>query len=304
MKQTLGICSHASTAAITTARAPPASPKTLQQFRNIRKWVEDNGGYVCSELRLVDAAPCKCRGVIAASRLTIEELQECPLIIVPESLYLTTEEADAALFPPKLLTSSVKLPAHARLASLLALEKRKGDQSKWHPYIESLPAAPPNAWFYESTTLLDERLDALSSSLVPSICREEWRKSIVAANLSMERLSSQCIQTLGKGCELSEPDLMWALGHVLSRAFGSGQTLGLAPLIDLLNHKDHASKPFPMQVDGQTFACVTSSVSIGSSNNKMFIELVEGEELCISYLKRGPEDQLETYLNFGFVSEV
>ena len=211
---------------------------------------------------------------------------------------MTTEDADEIFLSqaPRFLRSM--LPAHTRLAALLATERLKGEGSKWSPYVRSLPATPPNAWFYQSSSELDARLDSLDLGLA----REKWQKSIKAAHLSMERLSLQCVKALkeGSGIDLTERELMWALGQVLSRAFGSGNALGLAPVIDLPNHKQGAIKPFPMELDGQTFVCVTSS-SCSSSNDESLVELCKGEELYISYVKSRPEDKLETFLNFGFI---
>lgn len=298
--------SQVSTTVSTTVAPRPAvaaaSLRTSEIWKRLSDWVEADGGYVSSKLALVDESPCKSRGLVATSRISAKELDECPLIAVPERLYMTSDDAEAILFSRKpLFRLKPKLPAHARLAALLATERLKGNESRWHPYIVSLPDTPPNAWFYQSLSQLDARLDDLyaASSSPPLVPRIEWRKSIIHANLAMEKLSIHCINTLGRQSQLVEQDLMWALGQVLSRAFGSDEGLALAPLIDLLNHQHGASKPFPMVLDGKTYACVTSSRS--SLCHESLAAMDEGEELYISYVKSRPGDMLETFLNFGFI---
>lgn len=50
---------------------------------------------------------------------------------------------------------------------------------------------------------------------------------------------------LGLSCE----DIVWGLGHVMSRAFGTTPDVGLAPFIDMINHQQHAAKPAGIIMD-------------------------------------------------------
>lgn len=114
-------------------------------------------------------------------------------------------------------------------------------------------------------------------------------------------------------------DVAWALGHVVSRAFGGGDDVALAPLVDSCNHRGGAGKPFALpsgvalagaaaagEGDGQgqgggegggegTLVCVAPPPG----------GLRAGEELCIAYggLEGGDgrEAPLSLLLNFGFL---
>ncbi len=52
--------------------------------RSLRTWITAHGGFVHPSIRLTESAPCGCRGVVAASPLSIDDVQSQPLIVVPE----------------------------------------------------------------------------------------------------------------------------------------------------------------------------------------------------------------------------
>ena len=53
----------------------------------------------------------------------------------------------------------------------------------------------------------------------------------------------------GGGPAMQE-DILWSLGCLFSRAYGSGDQVGLAPYIDLLNHRGGSLKPMPYEFEG------------------------------------------------------
>ena len=92
------------------------------------------------------------------TEVTAAELAEAPLLVVPERLFMTTEQADALLVAvvggDKASTRlPLQLPAPARLAMLLAHEAGKGGDSPWGPYVAALPERGPCAWLMDPQEL-------------------------------------------------------------------------------------------------------------------------------------------------------
>ena len=85
---------------------------------------------------------------------------------------------------------------------------------------------------------------------------------------------------------------------VISRAFSSHPELGLAPFIDLMNHRAGTDHPEPVRVnsdeDDDVFFYVTSA------NDGYPAALVAGDELSIQYID-GRATPKEAFLSYGFV---
>ncbi|GAX73678.1 hypothetical protein CEUSTIGMA_g1129.t1 [Chlamydomonas eustigma] len=124
----------------------------------LRKWVVQNGGYIHDGLCLSDNAPCGARGVVALSRISLDDMLRRPLVSIPKTLHLDN------LLSTALVKSRVSTDVQHELvegleqvqivAAALASERSLGTQSSWYPYIESLPEAAPCPWL-----LSDEALD-------------------------------------------------------------------------------------------------------------------------------------------------
>lgn len=80
----------------------------------------------------------------------------------------------------------------------------------------------------------------------------------------------------------------------MSRAYGRSPDLGLAPYIDMINHKQGAAKPSGEEIDGEGFACLSPSM-----DGKVAV-VQAGEELYISYISSQCLPS-RAFHNFGFV---
>jgi len=290
------------------------------------RWINEHGGYVNPSLSVVPDAPCGARGVIARTHIPAEE----PLFVVPEHLYMTNEDSirllGAAFESSPRVPNIDLLPPSLQLALLLATERKKGSSSRWYPYIRALPDAPPNAWF-------DRDQDAAAAVTDMCITRFGFTaEQAMVLSGEMEKTNSELDDFHGlverhlSGLGLTIDDLRWAYGTVTSRAFGNdGGSIGLAPGIDMMNHRNDAGQPFPIpsktpiwaalsvQLDADALptidpnrtptlldatwpcACVIAEKA-GSA-----IDLEPGQEAMISYVAE--MQPTKAMLNFGFVPE-
>ena len=71
------ICMRVTPTIVATATArSSASTSTCDQWKDITSWVEQHGGYISCCLSLVDDSPCKSRGVVATSTISLDEVKE------------------------------------------------------------------------------------------------------------------------------------------------------------------------------------------------------------------------------------
>ncbi|KAI8465087.1 MAG: hypothetical protein J3K34DRAFT_525640 [Monoraphidium minutum] len=316
--------------------------RPCEQGERMRAWLLSNGGHMDPRLVITSDTPSGSRGVVATAPIPAASGAEgeggrgggggggggAPLR-VPEALYMTAEEAAHIL--------QARVDAHARehggaasaaaaaggggplastalsrLALLLAHERSKGRASKWWPYIESLPAAPPAAWLLPAGELR-ARLAALAAARrLPAGGLAGWEARVLAAGgVARCARAAALAAAYGGPLRVCADDVAWAMAHVTSRAFGGGDEVALAPVIDSCNHRGGAGKPWPLSAvdaaggggggsgdrgDGDVLVCITPE--LGGAP----LALAAGDELCISYgsISAG-EDALSVFLSFGFV---
>lgn len=186
----------------------------LKEDLSLRSWITSHGGTVWSSLRLVEKAPCGCRGIITTAPVPLDLAQTMPLILIPERLYMTTNDARQLLKPLEAKRFSLPFwrdepPAVAQLAVLLALERQRGNDSFWAPYICSLPTFAPCAW-----ALNDTELRAQLAHLGPRA--EGWERTVQAAQRRVHQIAEHAVQRYGKHLpgKLSVEDVIWAMGQV------------------------------------------------------------------------------------------
>ncbi|MEW5302743.1 MAG: hypothetical protein WDW36_005493 [Sanguina aurantia] len=190
----------------------------------------------------------------------------------------------------KALTTLQRLDDPAQLALLLAHERKRSADSFFHPYITSLPLAPPCAWAMPPSQLSA----ALAQLKQQGMQTDGWAAGIADHRACMVQLAEASVRGFGSALGVEGADVFWALGQVMSRSYGRSPDLGLAPYIDLLNHKHGAGKPSGEDIDGEGFACLSPC----SQGEPCLME--EGEELYVSYIS-SQCPALRAFNNFGFV---
>ena len=144
----------------------------------LREWLEANGGVFHPALRLVDAAPCGARGVVAVRPIPLAELDAAgPLIVVPKALHLENTAAVAMLERWAGADAARDAVREVRSALLVAAallhEAALGGASAWAPYVASLPAAPPSPWLLDGDDELERAAAAVLRGAPP--CQQEQR---------------------------------------------------------------------------------------------------------------------------------
>lgn len=211
----------------------------------------------------------------------------------------------------------------ARVALLLAYERTKGPDSFWAPYIACLPATPPCAWHMDP-----QRLEAAlrgiarsteargtqggsgsgSSTTSASAGPPGWEAAVRRAGGVARARAASLAKAYGPALGVDAEGVAWALGHVVSRAFGGhGGNAALAPLIDSCNHRAGAAKPSPLLADGQDGGVEGDGggvvVCIVPEQEGRLVGMEAGEELCISYgaIDGDAKGALGVFISFGFV---
>eukprot|EP00193_Tetraselmis_chui_P015526 CAMPEP_0177778182 /NCGR_PEP_ID=MMETSP0491_2-20121128/15810_1 /TAXON_ID=63592 /ORGANISM="Tetraselmis chuii, Strain PLY429" /LENGTH=265 /DNA_ID=CAMNT_0019297423 /DNA_START=342 /DNA_END=1140 /DNA_ORIENTATION=+ len=255
------------------------------------------GGFVHEGIAVSYDTKCGDRGVVAVDEIPLEEAERCPLVIIPTSLYLSTDSATEILNGAlgndgRLLKDFGRLRKDEQLAMLLAHERSKGGYSFYAPYIDMLPSKPPCAWLMD-----EEELDAKFQHLRESRKLDcgTFRDLVTSTRSAMAKQSDTLAVRFGRELSITSADIVWAMGQVLSRCFGNIQEgVGMAPYIDLMNHDALATKPSGyMDDDGKEFVFVPSVF------NGVPRALTPGDEIFISYATlKAPSEML---MSFGFV---
>ncbi|KAG2494304.1 hypothetical protein HYH03_007657 [Edaphochlamys debaryana] len=144
----LGTAPSASGPAAAAERA--AATAEARQDAALRSWLTSNGGFVHPAISLSAATQCGSRGLVASKAISLEALEAGSLVSVPRALHLDDRAARAVvaqlLGPGPRLDAFEALAQVQQVACVLALERLRGADSFWRPYLDSLPPQPPNPW--------------------------------------------------------------------------------------------------------------------------------------------------------------
>ena len=185
----------------------------------LRAWFRDNG-VVWTGLRFEEADG---RGVygVAASDLGPGNA----VIAVPKAAMLTHRNAADALALRTLL--ELGLPSVEVLALAVALERKAGKSSRWHPYLQSLPTAEPLPLLWSAS-----ELRGLAGTGLDGVSRRRRRRLLDNYNVAVAEWPGATLLP-------SAEEYLAASTLSSSRAFRVDEVHGegLLPLCDLLNHK-------------------------------------------------------------------
>eukprot|EP00884_Botryococcus_braunii_P009986 jgi/Botrbrau1/1898/Bobra.0005s0014.1 len=291
---------------------------------SLRQWVEGQGGWLHPKLGIIQSKEFKCRGVGVIAEEDLVAEADKPLLIVPEALFMTSDDAREAL-PPLLGGKAARevfqnQTASAQLALLVAYERTRVTDSRWRPYIEALPPDLPNGW-----AIPYERLTSMLPTLQKQLGLEQQSilRDVDIARRGVNAKAEVLLDSTGAALGISKQDYLWAFGQVVSRSFGSSELAALLPLIDICNHGPGACRPSSWRLeDGEPAAAIygapqNDSAAAEGSEEKGgggggarrdepveeggLVRLRPGEELLIAYNFNPGVPLMSYFLNFGFV---
>lgn len=216
------VTSHGLTSATADASVQfITSQATSRIDDSLRTWVSSNGGYIHTSLRLVDVASCGCRGIVATAPISFADAAEQPVIIVPESLYLSSDGARELLAAADSQRSGFglfrskpePLPGTVAVALALAVERARGEDSFWRPYVASLPSEVQCGWALHGSQLASilEELEARGIDRAKG-----WADEVRQARAGVERWARRAVEQYGKllPAKVDVDDMVWAMSQV------------------------------------------------------------------------------------------
>ena len=251
-----------------------------RRFMIFNEWMKSNGARF-PHLTLRRYAS-DYRGVHAVCRHG-EITKGKTLLKIPHKILVTVELAKQSAIG-KLLQPLTSLGSQALLAMYLLAEKYKGELSTWKPWLDVLPQSFNTLpMFFNS-----EELSLLTGSHDLLIKIKSQQKSMRDEFHSINRI---------KGLNNDYPlfcydDFVWACLAVGTRVFSlcinGVKTSVLAPLADMMNHKNPAGTNWTYDSKKQSFV-LTACTSLN-----------DGDAVYESY---GVKDNKRFFASYGFVLE-
>mmetsp|Transcript_4985 Transcript_4985/g.7598 ORF Transcript_4985/g.7598 Transcript_4985/m.7598 type:complete len:487 (+) Transcript_4985:141-1601(+) len=245
--------------------------------------------------------------------------QEEYLIRVPLSYQMTRRLALSTLSP--LIPQDVnqrtplqELDDAALLVLLLAHERGLGPNSKFHPYIASLPVAPSCGYSPAMRPQALATIELMAIKLGMDVTG--WPGEISKANDRAQMIADGLTKDYGPYIETTEGAstfsvIQWALCQVASRATAGSETHGalrLVPIVDMVNHDVEAggfheiqdpSAFFKGNAD-ETDELAAGSFIVRSIRHGRTRPLKKGQELLVNY--NVPDySPLDWFISLGFI---
>lgn len=210
-----------------------SSNNDLQDFH---KWFVKNGGIV-NGLDIYNF-PDMGRGLIAIKNISRGE----KVLFIPKKLILSSNlvKTSSDLIHRKLFESFPQ--DNELMIALVLLEKIRGKDSFWSPYIKVLPKHVPNLAQYDR-----EELELLQSPTFSDGVMANWHHTIQSYNEFLEKVKSYWPSNPKL---VTLQDYMWASSIIDSRGFRFKGEINLAPFSDMFNYSPH---PDPRPSNGGNF---------------------------------------------------
>lgn len=266
----------------------------VQESNNLVNWLEDNGMYLSEAAtwgrprhpmaianETTDDGESSGRGLIAVKGIVQGE----PLFEVPFEVVLTKQRA---------LEDIPELPEdvneYIAIATLLVLERAKGDDSFWKPYLDVLPKdedlIPLFRWSEEDMALLKgSPCIAAAASLRTKLASEFASAEDGIYSSNRDKFPAE-VFTL----EAWE----WAFAILFSRAImlTAEQRVALVPYADLLNHNPFCSTYIDVQekqLTGKRFVMLYT--------DRPYARM---DQVFVTY---GPKSNGDLLLLYGFITD-
>ena len=287
-------------------------------FSELCSFVRQHGGHVDDALRLAAVAPCGARGLVAAAPLSAARARAGPLAVVPARCVLDGRAAVSV--------SSAAVPARVREAApldtlddgalvtlLLARERARGPASFWAPYLASLPAEPPCAWWGDEAARAAKV--AACRACASAGERAAWAAELERAAAYAARVARGMGADYGDALGVDARALEWSLATLSSRSMGGQARPCLVPLLDLVNHDcswhaftgHHVDELPTTFVVGAGPAPIETGLSHGDwaywawdADGATPRPREPGDELYANYLTEG-YTPFEWFMNLGYV---
>ena len=266
-------------------------------LRELLTWVQSKGG---SADKLQLATESCARKLVAKSNICGTVGEGDTIFSIPTSCLLHPDSAKTDyIYGPAFTSLSLEPGVDDRtiLTLFLALERERGESSKWAPYIKALPAHIPVPLSWSDSELrhlegtrLEHAVKQHSKALRQEI--EVWAPSLLAHIQHKESNSvSAGAQALAERA-LNAEQISWSRSCVWSRAFSlylnQTKTIALVPLGDMLDHSPDVRVEWLTDDTAGTFS-IRSYEAISS-----------GGEVFNNYGQKGNEELL---LGYAFVLE-
>eukprot|EP00042_Codosiga_hollandica_P021764 m.77471 g.77471 ORF g.77471 m.77471 type:complete len:283 (-) comp50507_c0_seq2:1740-2588(-) len=261
----------------------------MEAAERVLLWAAEHGAS-CAFVEARLSPTCFGVGLFARARIAAGTT----VLVLPRELVVNRAQCYRSLPALKRLS-----PAEFSFLTLvLVAEILQGKASRFHPYVQSLPARIPNSLsFTPSQMQLLQGIHAPRASepdpMEPDEEEEDQKqrsflhqaqlvkRRVAASRAYLLSLSQEC-----KDLELSLTDAApvdWALATVVDRGFSINGTLMLLPVIDICNHSSSGCK---VQFSAEGDAVVRAS--------KTF-EI--GEEIFVNY---GLKNDAQLFASHGF----
>ncbi|KAF8425980.1 hypothetical protein EV426DRAFT_38524 [Tirmania nivea] len=282
-------------------------------FESLMAWAKSNGAFIYDNLILM-SGESPSSGAFYATAVIPPSTR---LLSIPHSLAITYSKAISQC-PPELSEDGAPVGHFAVISTFLALEKLKGTDSFWHPYIATLPSVELGCGgpLFQTPEVIHLWLEGtnLSAREVENV-KEDWKQDWKCIKEVLGSIEGWKTHAESLTWEL----YLWAASMFASRAFPDkllswdspsttlpapqlktqvnedgttqifqeGVTTGaqpaLFPILDMLNHKPHTKITWqPGQND------------IGFTGEEL---LEKGAEVCNNY---GPKSNQQLLLSYGF----